>query len=85
MYLYYGHDGNARRNEDSRETYGDEISNQLRKLGWIVYDKSKHKPVARHNVKYILLNTLLKENCIQMLIFHLRHGFDPFQYHCPLP
>lgn len=61
VYLYYGHDGNARRNEDSRETYGDEISNQLRKLGWIVYDKSKHKPVARHNVKYILLNTLLKE------------------------
>lgn len=62
VYLYYGHDGNATLRKNTRETYGDKIANHLRKRGWKVYDKSKGKPPARHNAKYILLNTLLKQN-----------------------
>jgi hypothetical protein len=62
VYLYYGHDGNATLRKNTRETYGDKIANHLRKRGWIVYDQSKGKPPARHNTKYILLNTLLKQN-----------------------
>jgi hypothetical protein len=62
VYLYYGHDGNASYARNSRETYGDKIANHLRKRGWVVIDKSKHKPPARHNSKYIVINTLLKGN-----------------------
>lgn len=62
VYLYYGHDGNATVRKNSRETYGQKISSHLRKRGWNVYDKSEHKPPARHNTKYILINTLLKQN-----------------------
>ncbi len=62
VYLYYGHDGNASYTRNSRETYGDKIANHLRKRGWVVIDKSKHKPPARHNTKYIVINTLLKGN-----------------------
>jgi hypothetical protein len=61
VYLYYGHDGNATINKRSRVTYGDQIANYIRKRGWTVIDKSKHKPVAGHNAKYLLFNTLLKE------------------------
>lgn len=60
VYLYYGHDGNARVRKQSRETYGDAIAKHLRKRGWRVIDKSKGRPVARHNDKFILINTLLK-------------------------
>lgn len=62
VYLYYGHDGNQLVRKKSRETYGDAIAKHLRKRGWTVYDKSKRKPVARHNEKYILINTLLKRS-----------------------
>jgi hypothetical protein len=62
LYLYYGHDGNQLVRKKSRETYGDAIAKHLRKRGWKVFDKSKRKPVARHNDKYILINTLLKRS-----------------------
>lgn len=62
VYLYYGHDGNATiKASRSRETYGDMVANLLRKNGWRVVDKSKGRPVARHNDKYILTNRLLKQ------------------------
>jgi hypothetical protein len=61
VYLYYGHDGNATINKRSRTTYGDQIANYIRKRGWTVVDKSKHKAPAGHNAKYLLINTLLKE------------------------
>ena len=61
LYLYYGHDGNATIRKNSRETYGDRIVQLFMKRGWNVVDMSKGKPPARHNDKYILLNTLLKE------------------------
>ena len=61
LYLYYGHDGNAMVRKQSRQTYGDRIVQLFIKRGWRVIDKSKHKPVAKHNDKYILLNTLLKQ------------------------
>lgn len=62
VYLYYGHDGNATVTKNSRETYGQKIASHLRKRGWQVIDKSQNKPPARHNTKYILVNTLLKQN-----------------------
>jgi hypothetical protein len=65
VHLYYGHDGNARVIKQSRETYGDVIASYLRKRGWTVIDKSKGKPVARHNDKYILINTLLKRSSLR--------------------
>ena len=62
VYIYYGHDGNKAVRRKSRETYGDAIAKHLRKRGWTVVDKSKHKAVAGHNAKYILINTLLKRS-----------------------
>lgn len=59
--LYYGHDGN-RRVHNRRETYGDEVVRLLKQKGWTVFDRSKHKPPAKHNDKYLLINTILKEN-----------------------
>lgn len=58
--LYYGHDGN-KRTQGRRETYGDEVARLLRAKGWQVFDRSKGKPAARHNDKYLLINSLLKE------------------------
>lgn len=62
VYLFYGHDGNKRVKKAHRETYGDSIAKALRKRGWKVVDKSKRKPVAKHNDKYILINTLFKRS-----------------------
>jgi hypothetical protein len=58
--LYYGHDGN-KRVHNRKETYGDEVVRILRSKGWTVYDKSKHRPAAKHNEKYLLINSMLKE------------------------
>ncbi|SEC46435.1 hypothetical protein SAMN04489761_3066 [Tenacibaculum sp. MAR_2009_124] len=58
--LYYGHDGNAR-THNSTDTYGDEVVKMLKKRGWRVTDKSKGKPAAPHNLKYTLINLMLKE------------------------
>lgn len=59
--LYYGHDGN-KRTQGRRETYGDEVARLLRAKGWQVFDRSKGKPAARHNDKYLLINSMLKES-----------------------
>ncbi|RSC96055.1 hypothetical protein [Tenacibaculum singaporense] len=61
IHLYYGHDGNTIR-KGTNETYGDEMVRILKAKGWTVYDKSKHKAVAPHNDKYILINMMLKES-----------------------
>ncbi|NKI28261.1 hypothetical protein HCG49_17035 [Arenibacter sp. 6A1] len=60
VHLYYGHDGNAKVMKGTNETYGDRLVKLLQAKGWTVYDKSKRKPVAPHNDKYILLNMMLK-------------------------
>ncbi|WP_340074535.1 terminase large subunit domain-containing protein [Leptobacterium sp. I13] len=60
VHLYYGHDGNARVRRGTNETYGDMLVRLLQAKGWTVYDKSKGKPVAPHNDKYILINMMLK-------------------------
>lgn len=60
VHLYYGHDGNAKVKGGTNETYGDVIVSLLKAKGWTVYDKSKHKPVAPHNDKYLLINIMLK-------------------------
>lgn len=62
LHLYYGHDGNARVRKGTNETYGDELVRLLESKGWTVYDKSKRKPVAPHNDKYILVNMMFKES-----------------------
>jgi hypothetical protein len=60
VYLYYGHDGNAKVIRGTNETYGDMLARLLKSKGWIVYDKSKRKRVAPHNDKYLLINMMLK-------------------------
>lgn len=60
VHLYYGHDGNARVKKGTNETYGDILVSMLRAHDWTVIDKSKHKPVAPHKEKYILINLMLK-------------------------
>lgn len=60
IHLYYGHDGNARIRKGTNETYGDMLVRLLRAKDWTVYDKSKGRPVAPHNDKYILINLMLK-------------------------
>ncbi|MFZ3564627.1 hypothetical protein [Tenacibaculum finnmarkense] len=60
VHLYYGHDGNAKVKRGTNETYGDVLVRLLQNKGWAVYDKSKRKPVAPHNDKYILINMMLK-------------------------
>ena len=60
LHLYYGHDGNARVKKGTNDTYGDVLVRLLESKGWTVYDKSKGKPVAPHNGKYILMNMMLK-------------------------
>jgi len=60
VHLYYGHDGNAKVKKGTNETYGDALVKLLQAKGWTVYDKSKGKPVAPHNDKYLLINMMLK-------------------------
>jgi hypothetical protein len=60
VHLYYGHDGNARVRKGTNDTYGDVLVRLLETKGWTVYDKSKRKPVAPHNGKYLLMNMMLK-------------------------
>ena len=60
VHLYYGHDGNAKLRRGTNETYGDMLVRLLKSKGWTVYDKSKGKPVAPHNDKYILINMMFK-------------------------
>lgn len=60
VHLYYGHDGNAKVKKGTNETYGDVLVRLLQSKGWTVYDKSKHKAVASHNDKYILINMMFK-------------------------
>jgi len=60
VHLYYGHDGNAKVKKGTNETYGDVLVRLLQSKGWTVYDKSKGKPVAPHNDKYILINMMFK-------------------------
>lgn len=60
VHLYYGHDGNAKVRKGTNETYGDLLVRLLQSKGWTVYDKSKRKPVAPHNDKYILINMMFK-------------------------
>lgn len=59
IHLYYGHDGNAR-TSNSTDTYGDQVVKMLKQKGWRVTDKSKGKPAAPHNLKYTLINLMLK-------------------------
>lgn len=61
-HLYYGHDGNAKFKKGTNVTYGDMLVSLLKSKGWTVYDKSKRKPVAPHNDKYMLINMMLKES-----------------------
>jgi hypothetical protein len=58
--LYYGHDGNRRKAGMRGLTYGDEVRTILESKGWRVNDKSKRKPAAAHDLKYRLINTMLK-------------------------
>ncbi len=60
VHLYYGHDGNAKVVKGTNVTYGDRLVKLLESKGWTVYDKSKRKPVAPHNDKYMLINMMLK-------------------------
>ena len=59
IHLYYGHDGN-KRVHNSTDTYGEEVVKLLKDRGWKVIDKSKGKPAAPHNAKYLLINLMLK-------------------------
>ncbi len=57
--LYYGHDGNKRLH-NSTDTYGDQVVRMLKERGWRVIDRSKGKPAAPHNAKYLLINLMFK-------------------------
>ncbi|WP_159288621.1 hypothetical protein [Tenacibaculum maritimum] len=77
VHLYYGHDGNAKVKRGTNETYGDILVALLQKKGWTVYDKSKRKPVAPHNDKYILINMMLKGSSSRY------PGIEINEYNCP--
>jgi hypothetical protein len=77
VHLYYGHDGNAKVKKGTNETYGDVLVALLQKKGWTVYDKSKRKPVAPHNDKYILINMMLKQSSSRYPAIEIN------EYNCP--
>lgn len=77
LHLYYGHDGNARVKQGTNTTYGDELVRLLRDKGWTVYDKSKHKAVAPHNDKYILINLMLKASSSRFKTIEINETNNP--------
>ncbi|WP_064967982.1 hypothetical protein [Tenacibaculum ovolyticum] len=60
VHLYYGHDGNQRMKDGKDMTYGDQAKYFLKQRGWKVSDKSKGRPAASHNAKYMLNNLMFK-------------------------
>ncbi|MBS9773799.1 MAG: hypothetical protein KGV59_01400 [Tenacibaculum sp.] len=77
IHLYYGHDGNAKFKKGTNETYGDVLVKLLQEKGWTVYNKSKHKPVAPHNDKFILVNIMLKETRSRFKKIRINEGNCP--------
>jgi len=77
VHLYYGHDGNARLLRGTNETYGDMLARILKAKGWTVYDKSKRRPVAPHNDKFILINSMLKATSSRFPMIEINKHNNP--------
>lgn len=75
--LYYGHDGNQKSKINYGSTYGDELAQLFIKHGWKVNDKSKHRPAFSHDLKFRIINAILKGDNTSLPVITINEPNNP--------